>query len=132
MGGLVDAARQSRDDDKSGIAEIVRQLAREFEPGARGVARTDDRNHRPLHDAKLAAHPEQWRWIVQHRKTRRITAFTRSDQANAQSLGCRKLRARVLFAADPLMSQGAAAARQFRQPSKRRARAAEMIDERAE
>ena len=47
MRGLVDAARQTRDDDEAGGAEIARELAGEFQPGAGGVARADDRDHRP-------------------------------------------------------------------------------------
>jgi hypothetical protein len=40
---LIDAARQPRGNDESGLAEIARQGACEFEAGAGGVARTDGR-----------------------------------------------------------------------------------------
>ena len=47
MGRLINAARQTRGDDKTGVAEIARQLACEFKPGAGSVAGADDRDHRP-------------------------------------------------------------------------------------
>jgi hypothetical protein len=40
MRRLIDAPRQPRNDDKAGVAEIARQLAGEFQPGAGSVART--------------------------------------------------------------------------------------------
>jgi hypothetical protein len=39
---LIDAARQPRGNDETGLAKIARQLAGEFEPGAGCVARADD------------------------------------------------------------------------------------------
>ena len=81
MRGLIDAARQARDDDEAGLAEIARQLAGEFQPGAGGVARADDRDHRPHQRVGRAAHAEQGRRIVERRQPRRIGGFARRDQA---------------------------------------------------
>ena len=38
MRRLIDAARQSRGDDKAGLAEIVRELGREFQADAGRIA----------------------------------------------------------------------------------------------
>ena len=80
MRGLIDAAGEAGDDDETGVAKIARQLAGEFQPGARGVARADDRDHRPHQHVGRAAHAEQGRRIVQRRQPRRIGGFARRDE----------------------------------------------------
>ena len=132
MRRLIDAARQSRGDDKTGLAEIARQRACEFEAGAGGVARADDRDHRPHQHVQRAAHAEQRRRIVEYRKPRRITGFARRDQADAELLAGGEFGARIGLAADPARTRSAAAPRQIGQPLQCRARAAEMIDQRTE
>ena len=92
MRRLIDAARQPRGNDKTGLAEIARQRACEFQAGAGGVARADDRDHRPHQHLQRAAHAEQRRRIVQHRKPRRITGFARREQADAEFLGWPQVR----------------------------------------
>ena len=76
MRGLIDAARQARDDDETGLAEIAGQRAGEFQPGAGRIARADDRNHRPHQGLKRAAHAEQGRRVVNRRQPRRVTGFS--------------------------------------------------------
>jgi hypothetical protein len=56
MRGLIDAAGEPRDDDEAGFAELAGQLSGEFQAGARGVARADDRDHRPHQGRDIAAH----------------------------------------------------------------------------
>ena len=129
MRRLVDAARQPRDDDEAGLAEIARQRAGEFQPGAGGVARADDREHRPHQRIQCAAHAEQRRRIVQRGEPRRIAGFIRRQQADADLLAGREFGARILLAADPARTIGAAAPRQVGQPLQRDAGAAEMIDQ---
>ena len=126
MRGLIDAARQSRHDDKAGIGEIARQGAREFQPGAGGVARTDDREHRPHQRILRAAHAEQGRRIVEGGEPRRIAGFVRRQQADADPLAGRQFGARIFLAADAARTIGAATPRQIGQPRQRGAGAAEM------
>jgi hypothetical protein len=126
---LIDATRQARGDDKSGVAEIVCQLACEFQPGARGVAGADNRYHRSFQHLIQAAHGQQRRCIVEHRKSRRITGFTRREQANADLLAGRKLCARVRLAANTPGTHGTAALRQTGQPLQHGVRAAIVIDQ---
>ena len=83
MRGLIDTACQPGDDDEAGIAEIARQLAGEFQPGAGSVARADDRNHRPRRHIGRAAHAEQGRRIVERCQPRRIGGFAGRDQRDA-------------------------------------------------
>jgi hypothetical protein len=55
---LVDPARQAGNDDEAGLGQVVRKLAGEFQSGAGGVARADDRDHRPHQAVEDAAHAE--------------------------------------------------------------------------
>ena len=129
MRRLVDAARQPRHDDKIRLAEIARQGACKFQPGAGGIARADHREHRPHQRVKRAAHAEQRRRIVQRGQPRRIAGFIRGEQADADPLTGRQFGMRVLLAADPPRTIGAAAPRKVRQPLQRDAGAAEMINQ---
>ena len=95
MRRLIDAARQPRGDDKTGVAEIARQRAREFEAGAGGVARADDGDHRPHQHLKRAAHAEQGRRIVEHGQPRRIAGFARRHQADADAVCSRQAHVRA-------------------------------------
>jgi hypothetical protein len=126
VGGLIDATRQTRDDDKTGLAEIARQLAGEFQAGAGGIARADDRDHRPHRYLQRAAQSEQGRRIVEHGEPRRIAGFIRRQQADAEPHACGKLSARILLAANPRRTISAAAPRQIGQPFQGGARVAEM------
>ena len=122
MRGLIDAARQPRDDDKAGVAEIARQLACEFQAGAGGVAGADDRDHRPHQRLRRAAHAEQGRRIVERRQPRRIGGFARRDQRDADLFGRGEFGPRFLLAADAPGTRRAATPRQIGQPLQRRAR----------
>ena len=104
------------------------RVPREFQPGAGGVARADDRDHRPHQHILRAAHAEQRRRIVKRGQPRRIAGFVRREQADAELLAGGELSARIVLAADPARTRRAAAPRQIRQPLQRGARAAEMID----
>ena len=64
MRRLVDAARQSRGDDESGLTQIARQPPGEFQSGAGGVARADNGDHRPHQHLQRAAHAEQRRRVL--------------------------------------------------------------------
>jgi len=85
---------------KPALAEIARQLACEFQPGAGGVARADDRDHRPHRRIERAAHAEQRGRVVQRRQPRRIAGFIRRHQADADLLARSQFSPRALFAAD--------------------------------
>ena len=122
--------RQARGDDKAGVAEIARQRAGKFQPGAGGVARADDRDDGPHQRLERAAHAEQGRRIVEYRKPRRIPGLIRREKADAEPFARGKLGARIVLAADPARACRAAAPREVRQPLQRRPRAAEMIDQR--
>lgn len=132
MRRLVDAARQPRNDDEAGFAKIVRDRAREFQPGGGGVARADNGNHRPHHGFKLAAHAEQGRRIVERRKPRRIARFFGRKQGDAKLAAGVKLGLRFVLAADPPRPRCPAAPREIGQPFQRSPCAAEMAQQRAE
>jgi hypothetical protein len=120
---------QPRDDDEPGLAEIVRQLAREFQPGTRGVARADDREHRPGHGCEVAAHTEQRRGIVDKRQARRITDLVGRHQFDAESVSGIDLAPCVVFGRNP--ARAAPPRRHVRRALERGAGRTEMIDERA-
>ena len=61
---------------------------------------------------------------------RRIAGFVRRDQADADLLARGEFGPRILLAADPPRTRRAAAPRQIGQPLQRRARIAEMIEQR--
>jgi hypothetical protein len=73
--GRVDPARQPRHHDKTRFAELARDHLREFEPGARGVARADRRHHRPRQRRRVAADRQKRRRIVDHLQPRRIVGL---------------------------------------------------------
>src|ERR1700676_3822020 len=129
MRRLIDAARQPRGNDKTGLAEIPRERAGKFETGAGGVARTDHRDHRPHQRIKRAADAEQRRRIVERGEPWRITGFARREKAHTKPLACGKLIARVFLAANPSRTISPATTREIRQPLQRGARAAEMMDQ---
>lgn len=125
----VDAAGEARGDDKTGLAEIARQGACEFQTGAGGIARADHGDDRPHQHVADAAHAEQrWR-IVEGGEPRRITVFVRRDQMDAEFCARGQLGMRVVLAKNPTRPIGAAAPRQLGQPLQRQLRAAEMTDQ---
>src|SRR5258708_6604789 len=128
--GLIAAPRESGREGKTRLAEVARQRASEFEAGAGGVARADDRDDRPHQHLERPAYAEQGRRIVKHREPRRISGFTRRNQSDAEFFTGRQFSARILLAADPPRTRCAAAPRQIGQPLQGRPRAAEMIDQR--
>ena len=65
MRGAVDAAGQAGYDRHALLPEIMRQAAGEAAGGGAGVARADDRHHRPVEQAEIALGGEQRRRIVQ-------------------------------------------------------------------
>src|ERR1700759_520717 len=85
MRRLIDATRETRGNDKTGLAEIMRQRTGEFEPGPRRIARVDDRDHRPHQDVKRAAHAEQRRRIIEGCKSWRIAGLAGCDEADIKS-----------------------------------------------
>jgi hypothetical protein len=107
-----------------------RQLACKFQPCAGGVARADDRDHRPHQAVWRTAHAEQRRRIVERRQPRWIAGFAGRDQRDADPFGRSDLSPRFLLAADPLGTRRAATPHQIGQPLQRCARIAEVVDER--
>jgi len=110
---LIDAACQARGDDKTGLTEIMCQLAGEFQPGAGRVARAHDRDHRPHQRLDRAAHAEQRRGIVERRKPWRIAGFAGRDQADALSLAGGEFGAGIVLAADTALTRRATPPRQI-------------------
>ena len=129
MRSLIDAARQSGGNDETGLAEIARQGACEFEAGAGGVARADDRDDGAHQHVQGATHAEQRRRIVKHRKPRRITGFARREQADAEILAGGEFGACVGLAINPAWPCRAAAPRQIGQMRQRACRIAEMAEQ---
>ena len=130
---LIDAARQARGNDKTGLAKIMRQLAGNFQARARSIAGTDDRDHRPHQHFDRAAHAEQGRHASPAGQPRRINRLTQAQPDRRPSLLLAASSAPcVVLAADTPGTRGAAAPRQIGQALQRGARAAEMIDQRAE
>ena len=96
MRGGVDAARQARDDGEAGVAEIARESLGETHAGGRGVARTDDGDHRPVERRRSAAHGEQRRRVVDHLQPARIVRLAQRDEADAERLRRRELALGIL------------------------------------
>jgi hypothetical protein len=98
MRRLVDAARQARDDDEAGFAALARELAGKFQPGAGGVTRADDRDHRPHGGRAIAAHAEQWRRIVEGGEPRGIAVLAdRAARPRRARSGSRSSAARAVL-----------------------------------
>ena len=129
MRGLIDAARQPGYDDKAGIAEIARQLGGELQPGAGGIARADDRNHRPHQRLRRATYAKHRGRVIQRRQSRRVADFIGCEQADADVPGCSQFSHRILLAADATGTRGAAAPGQIGQLLQCRPRVAEMAEE---
>ncbi len=127
----VDAARQSRCDDKALFGEIACQHLREFEAGAGCVARTDNADHRAHFDIVRAADTEQRRRIVDQCEARRITSLTGCQQRDAEPGAGSNFALGFIHGADapgrPAPPRSASCGRLL----KRVAGTAEMIDERA-
>ena len=121
--------REPRGDDKTGLAEIARQGAGEFEAGAGGIARADDRDDGAHQRIQSAANAQQRRRIVEYGEPRRITGFARCDQADAEILAGGKFGPRVGLAADPARPCRAAASRQVGQMRQRACRVAGMAEQ---
>ena len=129
MRRLVDATCETRHDDETRFPEIARQLAGKFQPGAGGIARADDGNHRPQQHIMRATHAEQRRRIVKGGEARRITGFAGREQADALPFARGNLGARVVLAEDAARASRTAPPRQIGQPLQGAASAAEMIDQ---
>ena len=133
MGGRVDAARQPRHRDETGLAEFARDLAGEFRAGRRSVARADDRRPSACsRTSSIAAHRDQRRRIVDHPQARRIIRLAERDEDARPSAARFRVRARLL--ATEQMRPGACAPPRRASAGRaldRGARAAIMIDQRA-
>jgi hypothetical protein len=124
--GRVDPARQPRHHDKTRFAELARDHLREFEPGARGVARADRRHHRPRQRRRVAADRQKRRRIVDHLQPRRIVGLAPGDQGDAELVRQGEFAHRVLARANLHGASRAAALRQRRQRIERRPRPAKI------
>jgi hypothetical protein len=102
MRGLIDAACETRSNDKAGISEIARQHLREFQSGRRGIARADDRDRRPHQDVADATDAKQRRGVVEFGKPRRISVFARRNQSDAEFGAGFQLSAGIVLAANAL------------------------------
>ena len=80
MRRLVDAAREPRDDDKSGIGKIVRQRAANFNPAPDALREPTIAIIGRISASMRAAHAEQWRCVVDGGEPWRIASFLRCDQ----------------------------------------------------
>ena len=86
MRGGIDAARETRDDDEAGVAEIARQPLGEPHAGRRGIARADDRDHRQGERRGVAAHRKQRRRVVDHLQAQRIVRLADATRRDAERL----------------------------------------------
>ena len=130
--GLVDAAGEAGDDDKAGFAKLAGELTGEFQACTGGIARADDRDHRPHQRCDVAAHGKQRRRIVERCQPGRIAVLAGREPGDAELAARGELGFRLVGAADARRSLRAAAACEIRQPLQRGARRAEMIDQRPE
>jgi len=110
--GRVDPARQPRHHDKTRFAELARDHLREFEPGARGVARADHRHHRSRQRNGVAANRQKRRCVVDHLQPRRIVGLAPGDQSDAEPVRQCELAHRILARANLHGGSRAAALRQ--------------------
>lgn len=132
MGGGVDAARQARDGGKARGDEIAHESLGETHARCGGVARTDDGDHRPVERRRSAAHGEQRRGVVDHLQPARILRLPQSHEADAERLRRRELALGVRAGMDAGRPSRAATPGEIGQRRQCRARAAVMVDERAE
>ena len=128
MRRLVDAARQARGDDKTGLAEIARQLGANFSPAPDALREPTIAIIGRISTRMRAAHAEQRRRIVKCGQPWRITGFARRDQADAELAGSAASSARA-SASLQIRPGRAAPPRRARSGSRSSAapRAAEMI-----
>lgn len=85
MGSAVDAARQSRNDDETGLAEAARQGGRKLSPGTGGVSCPDDGDGRAPEQGHITEHGQE-RWgIGQGGEGSRVVGLIAVDQATASA-----------------------------------------------
>ena len=125
-------AGEPRCNGESGVSQIAGERLGKFEAGTRGVARTDDPDHRPHLDLARAAHTEQRRRIVDQCEARRVAILPRRQQRHAHAFAACDLAGGFVVGADPSGSRRASASCQLGQVIERGACAAVVIDERAE
>src|SRR3954454_8685495 len=98
--GLVDAAGEAGDDDKAGLAKLAGKLTGEFQACTGGVARADDRDHRPHQRCIVAAYGEQRRSIVERCQPRWIAVLAGREPGDAELAARGELGLRLVGAAD--------------------------------
>ena len=126
----IDAARQTGHDGETGFAQPARKNLRQLHAGRRRIARADHGDRRHGERRQMAAHRKQRRRIVDHLQALRIAGFADGDERDVEfSRGVHLTLS--LVARTNLRRRRAAAPRQRGQGLKRRAGAAEMIDESA-
>ena len=132
----VDPARQSRDDGKAGVAQALHQHLRDLDPGRGRIARANNGDLRRGQRGGMAADRQQRRRIVDHRQPLRIIRLAHGNDRDAEFFRRRDLAlglgARTDFRREIAWCICATAAGERRQRFQRRARPAEMIDQRPE
>jgi hypothetical protein len=86
MGRGVDAPRQSRHHDMAGLAQLLRQPARDPLPTRRGDPRPDHGDTGPCHQARVAKGPKQGRRRIDRRQHVWIVGVAQNDQPGTQTL----------------------------------------------
>lgn len=86
MGRRVDAARQTRDDDMAGLAELLRQAARDALAAGRGDAGADDADAGARQQGGVAARPQQGRRRINGGQQVGIVGVAQQDQPRADAL----------------------------------------------
>ena len=110
VGAGVDPARQPRDDDEAGLAEVAREPLGEFLARRGRIAGADDAEHRPVERASFAAHGEQRRGVVDLAQPLRIVGLAERDVRNVELVRCGQLALGILRRADARTALRAAAA----------------------
>ncbi len=130
MGGGIDAAGETRCGGKLRRAQPACQPLGDFHARGRRISRADDRDKRFLQHRGIAADSDQGRRVIDHLQPLRQVRLAERDQRNAKFFASLDLPLGN-FARANLRHAGAAAARQAWQRFERRARSAEMIEQRA-
>ena len=131
VGGGVDAARQPGDDGEAGFAKLARDPLGKLHPGARRIARADDRHHRQCQRRRMAADREHGRRVIDHLQAERIIGLAQRHERNAELFRGGELAFGVRPRANLRGPVGAAAAGEGGRFD-RGAGAAKMIDQRCE
>ena len=128
MRGAINAACQTGCNAKAGFTEFAREALGKFDAGGGRIASAHDCDQGQRERRTLAAYRKQ-RWgIVDHLQPQRIVALSERHKIDAQCLRRAQLSLSLRTGQNARCAGGATAARHLRQPFKRSARAAAMID----